>query len=229
MKYNRIPSLISSMTSSLIRSHYPLTFSIILLHSSYPCDDSVGKVCRVVIMSLLGYPLRKAARYEMLSGGVRLTSLVQDPFPLKFTKSENIAMVSPREEREDMDLEYEHISDRMQPINVSNRIRTEMSIIRSADVYQRFLSDKNSKYHPRPRDLSIAPPESTSSRFMPLQMVKPIQSNWAPAVRGSGPRSTRGQLFQERLDQKGFGWKKKARSLWQQDIETNGFRPHRYF
>lgn len=99
-------------------------------------------------------------------------------------------------------------------------------------------------YHPPAKDLSIIPVASSVSswsarkvdpnvdvfpRYMPMQMVKPMQSNWAPAVRGAGMRSTRGALFQERLDGKGFGWKKKARGLWQQDVETAGFRPRRYF
>lgn len=65
--------------------------------------------------------------------------------------------------------------------------------------------------------------------WMPLQMVKPMGHAWSPAVRSSGVRGPSMQLYQERLDQKGFGWKRKSRSLWQQDIATAGFRPHRYF
>lgn len=70
----------------------------------------------------------------------------------------------------------------------------------------------------------------TSARaWMPLQMLKPMGHNWSPAGRSSGIRGPHMQLMQERLDQKGFGWKRKSRSLWQQDVDTAGFRPHRYF
>ncbi|CCW64712.1 unnamed protein product [Phytomonas sp. EM1] len=66
-------------------------------------------------------------------------------------------------------------------------------------------------------------------RWTPLQMLKPIPHTWSPAIRSSGTRGPSMQLMQERLDRKGFGWKRKSRSLWQQDPDTAGFRPHRYF
>ncbi|KAG5507087.1 hypothetical protein JKF63_05833 [Porcisia hertigi] len=69
----------------------------------------------------------------------------------------------------------------------------------------------------------------SSQRWMPLQTLKPMGHNWSAATRSSGVRGPHMQLMQERLDQKGFGWKRKSRSLWQQDIATAGFRPHRYF
>lgn len=65
--------------------------------------------------------------------------------------------------------------------------------------------------------------------WMPLQMLKPMGHSWSASVRSSGVRGPSMQLMQERLDQKGFGWKRKSRSLWQQDVDTAGFRPHRYF
>ncbi|KPA82892.1 putative mitochondrial hypothetical protein [Leptomonas pyrrhocoris] len=65
--------------------------------------------------------------------------------------------------------------------------------------------------------------------WLPLQMLKPMGHNWSAATRSSGTRGPHMQLMQERLDQKGFGWKRKSRSLWQQDVATAGFRPHRYF
>lgn len=65
--------------------------------------------------------------------------------------------------------------------------------------------------------------------WAPLQMLKPIGHAWSASVRSSGVRGPTMQLMQERLDQKGFGWKRKSRSLWQQDVDTAGFRPHRYF
>lgn len=70
---------------------------------------------------------------------------------------------------------------------------------------------------------------SSTSSWMPFQMLKPVGYNWSPTRRSSGTRGPSAQLVQERLDQKGFGWKKKSRYLWQQDIDTAGFRPHRFF
>lgn len=67
------------------------------------------------------------------------------------------------------------------------------------------------------------------SSWMPFQMLKPMGYNWSPTRRSSGVRGPSAQLVQERLDQKGFGWKRKSRYLWQQDIDTAGFRPHRFF
>lgn len=67
------------------------------------------------------------------------------------------------------------------------------------------------------------------SSWMPFQMLKPMGYNWSPARRSSGVRGPSAQLVQERLDQKGFGWKRKSRHLWQQDIHTAGFRPHRFY
>lgn len=71
------------------------------------------------------------------------------------------------------------------------------------------------------------PPHRSS--WMPFQMLKPMGYNWSPTRRSSGTRGPTAQLVQERLDQKGFGWKRKSRYLWQQDIDTAGFRPHRFF
>ncbi|ESL09101.1 hypothetical protein TRSC58_03186 [Trypanosoma rangeli SC58] len=65
--------------------------------------------------------------------------------------------------------------------------------------------------------------------WRPLQMLKPMPHNWSPTLRSSGVRGPHMQLMQERLDGKGFGWKRKSRSLWQQDIDTAGFRPKRFF
>lgn len=67
------------------------------------------------------------------------------------------------------------------------------------------------------------------SSWMPFQMLKPMGYNWSPSRRSSGNRGPSAQLVQERLDQKGFGWKRKSRYLWQQDIDTAGFRPHRFY
>ncbi|AIN97451.1 hypothetical protein LPMP_191090 [Leishmania panamensis] len=77
------------------------------------------------------------------------------------------------------------------------------------------------------RSSSSAP--LSSQRWLPLQMLKPMGHSWSAAMRSSGVRGPHMQLMQERLDQKGFGWKRKSRSLWQQDVATAGFRPHRYF
>lgn len=104
------------------------------------------------------------------------------------------------------------------------------------------------QFHPPPASLSIlTQPEDTmaslpvslkgcthqfkpSTRsWMPFQMLKPMGYNWSPSRRSSGVRGPSSQLNQERLDQKGFGWKRKSRHLWQQDIDTAGFRPHRFF
>lgn len=76
---------------------------------------------------------------------------------------------------------------------------------------------------------SATPTRPSSQQWMPLQMLKPLGHNWSAATRSSGVRGPHMQLMQERLDQKGFGWKRKSRSLWQQDVDTAGFRPHRYF
>nr|CCC94579.1 conserved hypothetical protein [Trypanosoma congolense IL3000] len=76
-----------------------------------------------------------------------------------------------------------------------------------------------------PDDVAVYHPRA----WKPLQMLKPMPHNWGPAVRSSGVRGPSMQLFQERIDKKGFGWKRKSRSLWQQDIATAGFRPKRYF
>lgn len=184
---------------------------------------------------LLGYGLRKASKMEMLAGGVRLSYLVAQPPQLKYTKSEDVVLVTPREERESLELEYEHIGLRLLPVNIARAARTDAAIIRSKDIYARFLKAKSDgAFHPRSKDLSILPPDDvstkrSSSRFMPLQMMKPMAGRYSPAVRSTGITGTRQQIFQERLDGKGFGWKKKARSLWQQDVDTKGFRPRRYY
>ncbi|KAG8345258.1 hypothetical protein ERJ75_000960800 [Trypanosoma vivax] len=65
--------------------------------------------------------------------------------------------------------------------------------------------------------------------WWPLQVLKPMGHNWSPALRSAGVRGPHMQLLQERIDKKGFGWKRKSRSLWQQDIDTAGFRPKRFF
>ncbi|CCW71882.1 unnamed protein product [Phytomonas sp. Hart1] len=73
------------------------------------------------------------------------------------------------------------------------------------------------------------PSSRPDRRWTPLQMLKPIPHTWSPGIRSCGTRGPAMQLLQERLDRKGFGWKRKSRSLWQQDIDTAGFRPHRFF
>eukprot|EP00796_Vickermania_ingenoplastis_P004045 gene4046-2897_t len=111
----------------------------------------------------------------------------------------------------------------------------------------RFLPHmKGLCFHPPPSSLSIftrpqdcAPPAHAephralsrrgSASWMPFQMLKPMGYNWSPGRRSSGTRGPTAQLVQERLDQKGFGWKRKSRYLWQQDIHTAGFRPHRFY
>ncbi|KAH9589223.1 hypothetical protein LSM04_004315 [Trypanosoma melophagium] len=77
----------------------------------------------------------------------------------------------------------------------------------------------------RPMGVGVYHPRA----WRPLQMLKPIPHNWSPTLRSSGVRGPHMQLMQERLDGKGFGWKRKSRSLWQQDIDTAGFRPKRFF
>jgi hypothetical protein len=81
------------------------------------------------------------------------------------------------------------------------------------------------KYPLHPFAAATAAPRA----WKPLQMLKPMGHSWSAATRSSGIRGPHMQLMQERLDQKGFGWKRKSRSLWQQDVATAGFRPHRYF
>ncbi|ORC92387.1 uncharacterized protein TM35_000031400 [Trypanosoma theileri] len=77
----------------------------------------------------------------------------------------------------------------------------------------------------RPAGVGVYHPRA----WRPLQMLKPMPHNWSPTLRSSGVRGPNMQLMQERLDGKGFGWKRKSRSLWQQDIDTAGFRPKRFF
>lgn len=368
---------------------------------------------------LLPYPLRRAAAYEMLYGGVRVQHLVQAPNPLKLTRSEELPAPSLACERHDLALEMQLPSDihnynnihmsvqrqlgseggaagapasspngfstsnffadqhhperhhnsslpyakydttnvlamRLFPVNLGSRIRAEAIRIRTADCLHRLKDAKacaavhepleyplshaktvffaarqaerdgrnstlyapsafrasptsvaaegakkdpdsadgeaacctatvahlrGAPAHPHPSTLSIftrpvdrlaaassknnssstsnggsyggaarsasalasltAPahpfslagsiPAGRSARWLPLQMLKPINHSWSASMRSSGVRGPHMQLMQERLDQKGFGWKKKSRSLWQQDIATAGFRPHRYF
>ncbi|CAD2217604.1 hypothetical protein AGDE_03251 [Angomonas deanei] len=72
---------------------------------------------------------------------------------------------------------------------------------------------------------------NNNKSYVPLQTLKPLaySTGYGTSIRGSGTRGPSAQLYQERLDQKGFGWKKKSRSLWQLDVDTAGFRPRRYF
>lgn len=106
---------------------------------------------------------------------------------------------------------------------------SELSIVtRAVDLVQ--LPDPATGNLPRTTTTSTLSSSSMPSRvWRPLQMLKPIGHQWSPAARSSGLRGPNAQLAQERLDQKGFGWKRKSRSLWQQDTATAGFRPHRYF
>ncbi|RNF17193.1 uncharacterized protein Tco025E_04895 [Trypanosoma conorhini] len=85
----------------------------------------------------------------------------------------------------------------------------------SGDCVEKTTPAEVALYHPR--------------AWRPLQMLKPMPHNWSPTLRSSGVRGPHMQLMQERLDGKGFGWKRKSRSLWQQDINTAGFRPKRFF
>lgn len=334
--------------------------------------------------TLLGYPLRRAAAFEMLYGGVRVRHLVQPAFPLKKTFSELLPAPSLERERADLGLEmqlplhrdasrlpslnvqrqvsgaydepkestqdgfsmaeyfnthlhpahhhnsslpYDAVHDtnnvlalRLFPVNIGIRDRTEAIRIRTRDCLDRlqqlklcarlgvpveypialraqdemrrkvtaletagrprslysgavnpdtrhtaetlpqggstsssapslpsFLPHmKRICFHPPPASLSIftRPQQVAESRgprkpctrqekvcgsWMPLQMLKPMGYNWSPGRRSSGMRGPTAQLVQERLDQKGFGWKRKSRYLWQQDIHTAGFRPHRFY
>ena len=178
---------------------------------------------------------------EMLHGGTRVSNLVQKPFALRYTKSEELRLPSPGEEAELMGLEYQWIGVRLLPLNIGGAIKTQVAQIRNEDVYRRHKA-ANRTHHPRVKDLSILPAVDVTqresigrkafgigSRFMPLQILKPMPHNWAPALRGAGYRSPSATMFQERIDQKGFGSKRKSRSLWQQDIDTAGFHPNRYY
>jgi hypothetical protein len=194
--------------------------------------------------SLLGYPLRRAAAQEMLHGGIRVSQLLQRPPQLHYTRSEDIPLPTPSDEAAQLDVEYQWLGYRQLPINVGGAIRMQQAQIRSEDVYERHVRGRRT-HHPPPRDLSILPPAAATTpaastsigrtvfgigtRFMPLQIIKPMPHNWAPAMRGAGHRAPSASMLQERLDNKGFGQKRKARSLWQQDIATAGFRPKRYY
>ena len=65
--------------------------------------------------------------------------------------------------------------------------------------------------------------------FKPFQLVMPVQGVFSYAMRAEGLRSPSGHLRQETLDRKGFGWRKKQRTMWQQDTATRGFKPDRFF
>lgn len=65
--------------------------------------------------------------------------------------------------------------------------------------------------------------------FKPFQMVMPVSGVFTYAMRSEGLRSPSGHLRQETLDRKGFGWRKKQRAMWQQDVKTRGFKPDRFY
>lgn len=65
--------------------------------------------------------------------------------------------------------------------------------------------------------------------FKPFQMVMPVSGVFTYAMRSEGLRSPSGHLRQETLDRKGFGWRKKQRAMWQQDVGTRGFKPDRFY
>ncbi|PWV21715.1 hypothetical protein C3747_2g320 [Trypanosoma cruzi] len=92
-------------------------------------------------------------------------------------------------------------------------------------ILTRPVDCSDCKVKTTPSDVALYHPRA----WRPLQMLKPMPHNWSPTLRSSGVRGPHMQLMQERLDGKGFGWKRKSRFLWQQDIDTAGFRPKRFF
>jgi hypothetical protein len=110
-------------------------------------------------------------------------------------------------------------------------------------------------FHPPPTELRVEPmapdqwralPERYQ-RFTPLQCLKPhggatayggggvgdegetsTGQVWSAALRGvRSKRPATAELYQERLNRRGFGHKALQRKMWQQDINTQGYEPDR--
>lgn len=186
--------------------------------------------------TLLPYPLRRTAMFQMLYGGTRIRALLQRPTPVVYTKSEDQSLPSYSQEANDVNFDFSHVADRATPRNMSHFIRKQVMFIRCQDAHQRLLKQSKIKYHEPSEKLMV---EAKTERltgtsnemkgWMPLQVLKPMGSSFTYAGKGTGLQISRMGLRQELLDGKGFGWKKKSRSLWQLDPDSKGYRPNRYY
>ena len=187
---------------------------------------------------MLKYKIRHATRCEMLYGGVRLQSLCSKPPRLHRTNSSTVNVPKHNEEFRLLRLNFEEVPLRLMPLNMNHHARQSATIIRNKDVLRRYRLEREQRHILPRQQLSVVPRldknrsvdlDDDRCVFLPFQMMKPKNDIWAPASRGSGVRAWNLSLFQERLDGKGFGWKKKMRYLWQQDLDTKGFMPNRFY
>jgi hypothetical protein len=185
---------------------------------------------RPAVPTLLGYRLRRAARNEMLYGGVRVTQLVARPPDVVVTKSEELSLPSVERERGDMQISFKDVQLHMAPNNMYHGFKHDFAHIKNVDLKKRHLPAP--KFHPPPAELRIAPAtaEAWAARprqWTPLQVIKPVGTQYSVAGRQSGLRHGGKSLRQERLNQKGLGWKRIMRSQWQNDVDSWTYHPKR--
>ena len=126
---------------------------------------------------MLGYPLRRAAMYEMLHGGVRLNNIVMPAPPIEYTDSSKQRIPTQQEESNDLEVELTRYAEHMIPLNLPSNGRRENIIIRNQDVYERYKAQKQQKTIPKPSELSILPKTQAVTperRWMPFQVLKPL-------------------------------------------------------
>jgi hypothetical protein len=183
---------------------------------------------------LLGYPLRKAAAKEMLYGGARVIGLVAPPPPIQKTFSEKTTLPTLDEERQDMQLDFTEVTRVLTPNNLHARSRQSLAFVKSKDLLRNYEQMKK-PFHTPSRDLSITPmphdewlrKSDRQREFLPVASMKPANVAFGTGDREGGLRPASSPLRHERLDRKGFGYKKKQYGLWQQDTNTQSFTPER--
>lgn len=154
----------------------------------------------------------------MLYGGARVSSLVGQPAPIKYTKSYENAVPTREQERQDMLLDP-HVQERMLPLNIHHSIAYDLARLRYRHL--KSMHAKNCRtHHPHPSELSIAPKDYRPTEFLPLHSMKTVWSDFSLYRRQSGPRNNPDiKLRQELLNGKGMGWRSQQRLFWQMPID----------
>ena len=179
---------------------------------------------------LLGYRLRRAARSEMLYGGPRVTQLVSRPPDVVVTLSEKNKLPTLKQERNDMKLDWAGVQPYTAPNNMAHGFKHDYAHIKNCDLKQRHLPA--AKFHRPSSELRVTPVSkeewaASARMWTPLQFVKPVGTSVSVGGRQSGLRHGEKSLRQERLNQKGLGWKRIMRDQWQNDTEAWTYHPKR--
>lgn len=186
--------------------------------------------------------------------GVRILHLRAPPPSVQFRRSEDESLPTVEEERRDLQLDLSEVTRQLTPGNLGHHFRRDLAILKSQDLLARWQRAKKASrgagtsnfgpltgssaerhFHAPSKSLSIAPvpPEDWAElperkkQWMPFSMMKPSSNVWSPLVGRGGPRGPTHAVYQEKLDRRGLGERKKQRLMWQQDVDTQRFSPER--